>query len=351
MPFQWTKVWQRDMMAGMSGEVMSHKRNGKGLACAAAACLAGSLHAADGTAPAAPPSSVVQNIEALDLNDPELNPTNCPAWAKEAKPDWVKPFMGFSGTPVSWRPGKKIFGSATQGIDRYQANQFVFYRPETADYLYKDYTPLQVNYKAGTLPAYEKVAAAYTAGCKTETEKAVALLTKAMPAVFRHPGMPPLGPAVKPSRNLGDEALLVTGCGWCNEQARVFIRLCQVLGIQARMIHLFGQNHTVAEFYADGRWALADASNFFVSPGQDGKLLSAAQCHDRGDGQRAYAEAKQKRMRELAAMTDEQLGFKDPAAAVKFREQGNSPMVEELAVRTVGFGVMNCPMPGRVSDQ
>jgi hypothetical protein len=201
-----------------------------------------------------------------------------------------------------------------------------------------------VGHKAGALPGYEKIAVKYTAGCAKDTAKAVALL-KAMPEFFRHPTMPPLGPSVRADRDLDDEALLASGCGFCNEQARVFIRLCQVCGIPARMLHLFGQGHTVAEFYADGRWALADASNFFVVPGKDGQLLSAAQCHDRGEGQRRYADAKQRRMLEIAKMPDEDLARGGAAAAAKWREKNSQPFADELATRAVGFGVVNYPLP------
>jgi transglutaminase-like putative cysteine protease len=289
--------------------------------------------------------AAAQAADLVDLNGPEFNPTNCPAWAKETKPAWVMPYVGYNGTPARWRTEKKMLGVPTKGIDRYQANQSIFYSAKTAAYLERDYTPLTVGYKPGTLPTYEAVAARYTAGCTTEVEKGVALLTRAMPAVFRHPGMPPLGPPVKPDRNLEDEALLATGCGWCNEQARVFIRLCQVSGIPARMIHLFGQSHTVAEFYAGGGWIFADASLFMVAPGKGGKLLSTAQCHDRGAGQRAYAEARKKRTQELLKMTDEELGFKDAAAAARYRAAAGKLDVEELAVRDIDFGVMNCPLP------
>jgi hypothetical protein len=282
--------------------------------------------------------------DTVDLSGPEYNPANCPAWAKEQLPAWAKPYMGYNGLPAKWRPAKKILGSAVKGLDRYQANNFVFYCPATAEYLYKDYTPQKVDYTPGTLPAYERVAAQYTAGCKTDTEKAEALL-RAMAKVFRHPTMPPLGPAVGADRNLEDEALLATGCGFCNEQARVFIRLCQVCRIPARMLHLFGQGHTVTEFFADGRWVMADATNLFIARGKDGQPLSAAQCHDRGEGQRRYAEAKQRRMLEMANLSDEELGFKDAAAAAKWREGVRKPFAEELATRDVGFGVVNYPLP------
>lgn len=282
--------------------------------------------------------------QAVDLNGPAYNPTNCPAWAKEQLPDWVLPYVGIHGTPAQWLPKGKPFGAYVERIDRYQANWFIYYAPQTADYLYGAYSPIRVDYVPGTLPGYERIVAKYTAGCTSATQKAVTLLM-AMPEFFRHPTMPPLGPSVKANRGLDDEALLATGCGFCNEQARVFIRLCQVAGIPARMIHLFGQGHTVAEFYADGHWALADASNFFVVPGKEGRLLSAAQCHDRGEGQRLYAEAKQRRMQELVRLSDQDVARGDAVQAAKWRSQNEKPFAEELAVREVGFGVINYPLP------
>lgn len=284
----------------------------------------------------------------LDLNTPERNPPECPDWARVETPEWVKPFMGVNGAPEGHHPKRGHFVHDTAGIDRYQVNQFVWYRPETAEYLYSEYTPLAVGYKKGTFPSYEALAAKYTEGCKTDTEKAVALLVKALPASCRHPTMPPLGGGVVPTRNFTDEAILKSGSGWCWEQARVFIRLCQVSGIQARMVHLFGQNHTVAEFYADGKWALGDVSNHFVAKGDDGKLLSAAECHDRGAGQRRYAGAKVVRMRELIALSAEALGFRDEASAAKWREGAAKLDADELASRTVYFGVINYPLPEAV---
>ena len=282
-----------------------------------------------------------------DLSKPPYTPADCPAWAKETLPDWLKPYMGKNGLPEPYHSQRGALSDPDViGLDRYQANNFIVYRAETASYIYNDYTPLKVDYKPGTLPTYEKVSAKYTAGCTTDTEKAVALLTKALVDVFRHTGMPPVfGKPVKPDRGLEDEPLLISAGGWCSEQARVFIRLCEVNGIPARMIHLFGQSHTIAEFYADGRWALADASFFFVVPGKDGKLLSAADCHDQAEGQRYYALAKQKRIMELIAMSDQELNL-DANAAAKFREQSRKFDADQLAARKdLVFGVINTPLP------
>jgi hypothetical protein len=223
----------------------------------------------------------------VDLSAPQFTPPDLPSWVFVPVPDWVKPFQGVNGAPERYHPGKiGYYSEGTTGIDRYQANHFVWYLPETADFLYKEYTPVPLVYTPGTLPTYEVAAARYTKDCKTDTERGVALLLKGLPDIMRHPTVPPLVPFVRADRNFTDEQLLESRSGWCSEQARVFIRLCQVSGIQARMIHLFGQHHTTAEFYADGGWAFADVSYLFVAPGSDGKMISVAKCHDRAAGQR-----------------------------------------------------------------
>lgn len=284
-----------------------------------------------------------------DLSTPEFNPPECPEWVKEKLPEWVKPYVGINRLPAEWQEGDgKALAMGTKGIDRYQANQFVWHCAETAAYLYGEFTPTRARYVKGTLPGYEKVAAQYTAGCRTETEKAVALLTRALPAHVLHPIAPPRGPKVPTDRNLLDEALLASGSGWCNEQSRVFIRLCQVSGLQGRNVHLFGQNHSTAEFYADGRWVWADATYWFIARAADGRPLSAAECHDGGAGQRAYAKAKVARMQELMRLSDAELGFAKAQDAAQWREQTARMTVDEIATRRIGFGVVNYPLPKQV---
>lgn len=281
-----------------------------------------------------------------DLTGPEYTPPECPDWARVEVPAWVKPYQGKNGAPEPWHSKEgSTCGGVVKGIDRYQANLFILHRPETHDYLYSEYTPLDAGYERGLLPGYERVVERYTDATMSQTEKALALLQRAMPVVMRHPKMPPLGQDVGPDRNLMDEALLASGSGWCNEQARVFVRLCQVAGLQGRIVHLFGQNHTVAEFHADGRWVFVDASWLFVARSDDGELLSTADCHDHGPGQRAYAYAKKQRFDELLAMSDERLDI--PAErSEQFRSKWREFDPEQIARREdITFGVINNPLP------
>lgn len=284
-----------------------------------------------------------------NLDAPDYNPPDCPAWAKETLPEFIRPYRGRNGLPSPYRERTGPLAMTCRGVDRYHANQFIVYRKETAKYLYSDYTPLTVNYRKGLLPSYEKVSAEVLAGCRTATEKAVALLVKGAARV-KHPEGPPCGDKVPGDRNLDDEALLQSKAGWCNEQARVFIRLCQVSNIPARIVQLFYADkktgHCIAEFYADGRWAMADATWFCVFPGPDGKLLSAVQCHDRGEGQQLCGAVYHKRFRALLAMSDAELNFGSEQKTAEWRAKVAAYTPQFLAEKMNCFAIINYPLPG-----
>ncbi len=302
-------------------------------------------------------------VHTWDLSEPVYSPPETPDWAKVPVPDWVKPFQGKNGLPDPYHslPASPC-GNVVIGIDRYQGNLFVAFRPETATYLYTDYTPTNAGYAPGTFLTYERIVAEFTNDEMSETEKALALLDKALPAVFRHGG--------PPNRGLddSDEALLLSGQGPCSEEARIFVRLCQVAGLQGRIVHLFGQQHTVAEFYADGRWVLADCTFHFVACDGKKNLLSAAECHDCGAGQRAYAEAKRRACERLLAMSDAEINTRFNLTQVRsfshprqiperirtnYRESfgRNAKLADEVPGREdVWFGVINYPLPPAVRD-
>jgi hypothetical protein len=290
--------------------------------------------------------------------------SECPAWARETVPVWVQLYRGRYGLPEPYPRQKDALGHGTAGIDLWQANHFIACRAETARYLYEAYTPLTVRYRKGTMPVCESIVAKYTAGISTDREKALALLIRAVPEQIGHPSIPPYSADCPPDRALSEEDLLTSGKGWCNEQARVFVRLCQVAGIPARMVFLFyadkKSGHVIAEFYADGRWCMADSSWGCAFPGADGKLMSAAQCHADADSKRRVQEGYLARARDLLSWPDEMLvgrryaGITDAAERVRRAAEDASRLREGLrsgtAVGTLGeglwaFGVMNLPLP------
>ena len=302
-------------------------------------------------------ASAVQNI------CPTAPVIECPAWAKETVPVWVQPYLGKYGLPMPHPQQKAALGNCTAGIDMWQANHFVGYREETARYLYETYTPTTVQYRPGTLPLCEKIVAQYTAGLTTDRERALALLTRAVPELIAHPSIPPYSLDCPPDRALGEEDLLRSGMGWCNEQARVFARLCQVAGIPARLIFVFYRppdGHVIAEFYADGRWCMADSSWGCVFPASDGHLMSAAECFADAASKHRVQEAYLARARDLVSESDEllvgrrYLGLTDAAErARKTAEHGedlrrrlrSGEAVGKLGENLWAFGVMNLPLP------
>ena len=71
-----------------------------------------------------------------DLSRPEYTPPDCPNWAREKLPAWVQPYIGKNGMPADERSTSGPLSVGVLGMDLYQANHFVVYRPETAKYLY-----------------------------------------------------------------------------------------------------------------------------------------------------------------------------------------------------------------------
>ena len=96
---------------------------------------------------------------------------------------------------------------------------------------------------------------------------------------------------------------------------------------------------------------MADASWFCAFPDANGRLLSAADCHDRGEGQKRAGLAYYKRFQELRALTPEELGLGHETVAahgetnLQYWQRISTRSAETLAAELYLFGVMNYPLP------
>ncbi len=267
-----------------------------------------------------------------------------PEWVIEDLPSWIGPFMGKEGLPDPWQPQNGVLGGGVAGLDRWQSHHFITYCPETAKFLYTEYTPLEVPYVKGTLPTYEELVAKYSQGAACPRDKAVKLV-KAIPQLLPHPTCPPGCIWCEADRNLDDETLLNSGVAWCNEQARAYVRLCQVAGIPARLICLFyadnATGHVVSEFYADGHWAMADPSFACVFPDAGGKLMSAEEIHHTGPAKRLAHAVYRARFEELLRLPDDELSTYD-SVEIRRKFQVKLDTVDE---HLGWFGVLNYSLP------
>ncbi|MCL2329849.1 MAG: transglutaminase domain-containing protein [Phycisphaerae bacterium] len=286
-----------------------------------------------------------------------------PEWVKVEVPEQYKGFVGSPGLPEAYQKSWKTpVGLGTQYIDFWQADHNLIYRPETAKFLYSDYSSTETpKYVKGTLPTFERLVDEHCYGMVNNRDKAIVLLREVLPKLLIHPGMPPLGPPIPGDRGLTDEGLLESKKAFCNEQARVFVRLCQVAGIPARMIFLFyadkTSGHVIAEFYADGQWSMADCTYFTVFPAADGHLMSAAECH--GKGKLEAGKAYYRRYQQIIRMSDDEIaGAKYASIADKarrdkrirseaegIRERRGAETPESIAETFGVFGVLNYPLP------
>ncbi len=140
------------------------------------------------------------------------------------------------------------------GIDRCQTHAMIRLCEETEPILYgPDFSPRKINYRSGSRPALEAIVRNFDG---------VAL--SAMQWVREHVRHPHFSGNIAPDRAMTEEQLIESRIGWCNEQVRVFIALCGVMQIPARLCFLFHANtktaHTAAEVWLNEKWAMHDVT-------------------------------------------------------------------------------------------
>jgi transglutaminase-like putative cysteine protease len=155
-----------------------------------------------------------------------------------------------------------------KGIDREQTHGMIRLCAETEPVLYgPDFSPHAITYHKGSRPTLERVAESLRAGptpCALRSTDAHPYVMRAMEWVAKTVVHPHLCGPTPPDRAMPEEDLIASGRGWCNEQSRVFIALCEVKNIPARMCFLFHSNnktgHTATEVYLGGKWTMQDVT-------------------------------------------------------------------------------------------
>jgi|GEM_PF-1048648 len=164
-----------------------------------------------------------------------------------------------------------IANVGVQGIDREQAQSMIRLCPETESILYgEDFSPRSIAYQKGARPVLEELAGTLSEPNPRQTA------IKIMQWVHDHVIHPHhIGPTPA-DRALGEEDLITSERGWCNEQTRVFIALCEVLEIPSRLCFVNHVNtvcgHTAAEVFIEDRWAFFDATFNLTISLPDGRL-------------------------------------------------------------------------------
>lgn len=166
---------------------------------------------------------------------------------------------------TSNRPIDNRFVPAVTGIDLEQALNYIDVDDVGESFAYERYTSRHLFYTAGARPELE-TAAASAVGSRSEAGDQIRALAHWVAGEVKWAGyyQKETGSRLPPDRNLSEESLIHSKYGWCNEQARVFCLLAQVVGIPSRLI--FASNparsygHCIAETLTDQGWMAVDPS-------------------------------------------------------------------------------------------
>jgi len=147
---------------------------------------------------------------------------------------------------------------APGSVDRILMEEMVKLCPETADYLYRAYTPLKTLYKKGTRPKLEHYMRAITAESSTDEEiiEGIARFTNSLQKNAE-------SDLDKMQIGGTEEEIIERGSDWCTDLARVGCVLCQVAGFPARLVTLADtqkaySGHAIIEVYRAGVWGAVD---------------------------------------------------------------------------------------------
>ena len=156
------------------------------------------------------------------------------------------------------------------GVEFQLRQKLVILCPQTADLLYGDFTPRKVRYRRGGRPELERVVAAATAGCRSDTEKALALMRFCRDLRLR-------APDADFSRYVyggTEEELIEKPDILCETLSRLMVALGEIAGLPGRLVmHVLG-GHIATEILVDGHWAYIDPRCGVYFRNRNGQLAS-----------------------------------------------------------------------------
>ena len=142
--------------------------------------------------------------------------------------------------------------------------------PQTADLLYSQFTPTTVSYAQGSRPVLEKVVADATEDCTTSQDRVLGLM-RCCRDLYKRDRINNFSKYIYGGT---EEQLIEKGERLCECLGRLFVVLCEIAGIPARIVmHDIG-GHITAEARVDGHWGYIDprCGVYFLKP--DGTMAS-----------------------------------------------------------------------------
>jgi hypothetical protein len=157
---------------------------------------------------------------------------------REGIHNWLERVLGF-------------YGEKEGGVDVEVIEGQLLLNETSADYIYSDFTPLEIKYEKGSRPLLEQVVNENTDENMNDMEKMLALMRKCRDNRDNKPSSVTFTGG-------NEEELLKRGAIMCNEIHRVFACLCQISGIPARLMGTHISGHMMSEVYVNSTWMWVD---------------------------------------------------------------------------------------------
>jgi len=181
------------------------------------------------------------------------------------------------------RPIDKRFLPPVAGVDLEQSLNYINLDDVGESFAYNRYTASRLPYVKGSRPRLEAIAAKAIGKARSPRDRVQKLAdyvaTEVPWAGFYEKRT---GRRCPPDRAMSEEKLISSRVGWCNEQARVFCALTQVVGISSRL--LFAGNlrkhygHVITEVLLPSGWLAVDQSFGFLFE-MNGKPVRASRIY------------------------------------------------------------------------
>lgn len=143
--------------------------------------------------------------------------------------------------------------------------KFVLLSPQTEKYLYSAEAVPAIRYQKGSRPFLEEKLFDIVYGAKNNQEKAIRIMRFCRDLKRNK---------MKSFYGGTEEQLIRKNEDLCETLARLFVALCEVENIPARIVHHVVAGHLVAEAYIDGKWSYFDPRFGIYFLNSDGKIAS-----------------------------------------------------------------------------
>lgn len=143
----------------------------------------------------------------------------------------------------------------------------IYFCPDTEKYLYPDIPPIKTNYRRGNRPILDKIVDEICKGASCDRENVLSIMCFCRDLYKKYDDEQLFYGGT-------EEELIKKGERLCECLGRLFVALCEVIGIPGRIILFAVGGHITSEVYFENKWCWVDPRVGIFILNEEGKLAS-----------------------------------------------------------------------------